>query len=483
MTTINALITEHEALQQAEEVDLDRVQALVARVREAGAYIKEAETRNQLNAILAHWANVVFEREGARPATDLAPYREVVRLEELDPPEPPRTSLTDVMTWAGWLLAVLLVVLVIFTVVSLWPDAAARPTPTPTIQPTPTLPVIPTASSSKTAAEPGTIPWWVWGLPVAIVGMGAAVFFITRMPRGVKVKQRHPETTRSALALRALPWWIWAGAVVVVLGIAAVALLSSGIVKLPSSETPQPPTATIPVATTAAPTPTTQPPPTVTPTPAPPTATPTATAIPLPADEAQGDVATYDTGAPVADAPGGFDLRRAGIAQDLAIDLQPGAAIPLDLGACAGEGEALLWMALYAAIPEQPGAFSDWTFALDLDGDPATGRPPGTRRIDVGLGDDAIIGVSYDPGAGAFEPYLLIWQTTAGTWQAGPDIIKVCVDPTRTLLGLAFPLQTLAEQVTQANGVTLNPDAVRGRAAVLTTIGGQRTIDLYPNEQ
>jgi len=55
------------------------------------------------------------------------------------------------------------------------------------------------------------------------------------------------------------------------------------------------------------------------------------------------------------------------------------------------------------------------------------------------------------------------------------------VDESRTLIGLALPLETLAQTVAQITDVTLVPEAVKGRAAVLSYAGEQAVIDFYPD--
>ena len=228
------------------------------------------------------------------------------------------------------------------------------------------------------------------------------------------------------------------------------------------------------VACTPLPTlvPTTAPTPTATPTPEP-------TPLPPPADP-QGDVSAYESGTPVEGAPNSADIRAASVAPDLRVDLQPSAGIPEELAGWASEGEALLWISLYEPVPNPP-AYTDWLFALDLDGNTATGRPAGSARINPDLGDEAVVGVLYDPASGEYTPYFLVWDPEQGGWTDGPDVVRFTLDESRTAVGLALPLEILTQTVLQTTGATLVPGDVKGRAAVLSFAGEQAVVDFYPN--
>jgi len=230
------------------------------------------------------------------------------------------------------------------------------------------------------------------------------------------------------------------------------------------------------------PTPSPVPSPTSTPTPiSTPTATPTPEPTPLPPADPQGDVGAYDSGAPVEGVPTGVDIRAASVGADLRVELQPTAGVPAALEGWASEGEVLLWVTLYEPVPAPPAVFTDWLFVLDLDGDTATGRPAGAARINPDLGTEAAAGVSYSPAIGEYEPYLWIWDPTQEKWTEEPDVVRFYLDESRTLIGLALPLETLTQSVAQTTGVTLVPEAVKGRVAVLSLAGEQAVIDFYPN--
>jgi hypothetical protein len=226
------------------------------------------------------------------------------------------------------------------------------------------------------------------------------------------------------------------------------------------------------------PTPTPVPSPTPTPTP---TATPTLEPTPTPPADLQGDVGSYESGAPVEGAPAGVDIRAASVAPDLRVDLQPTEGVPAELAGWASEGEALLWIALHEPIPAPPAVFIDWLFALDLDGDITTGRPAGTGRVNPDLGTEATIGVSYSPASGEYEPYFWVWDPAQEDWTEVADEVRLYLSESRTLIGLALPLETLTQNVAQTTGVTVVPEAVKGRAGALSYAGAQGVIDFYPD--
>ena len=226
------------------------------------------------------------------------------------------------------------------------------------------------------------------------------------------------------------------------------------------------------------PPPTAAPPTPSTPTP---TATPTPGVIAPPSADPQGDVGAYDNGAPVEGVPAGVDISAANAAADLHVTLQPSDGVPGELAGWATAEEILLWISLHEPIPNPPLVYMDWLFVLDVDGNTATGRPAGSRRINPDLGDEVVIGVSYDPATGSYEPYFLVWDAAQGQWATGPEGIRYYVSDSRTVVGLALPLETLTQAVSQTANVTLDPEAVKGRAAGDSYVGEQRVIDFYPD--
>ncbi|MCS7281743.1 MAG: hypothetical protein NZ769_00030 [Anaerolineae bacterium] len=212
------------------------------------------------------------------------------------------------------------------------------------------------------------------------------------------------------------------------------------------------------------------PPPTPTPLPTP-TPVPTPTPTPVPEADPAGDLTVYLSGA-AANAPfNGLDIRNAPLAPDGRLDLQAPLPFP-DLAAWVQAGEQVFWVTLQAPIPETLPVRADWFFVLDLDGNPQTGRPPGTRPANRGLGDEVAVGVYYDPTVGGFRSYLLLWNAARREFADGGEP-RFWVSPDRTTLAVAVPLETL-----RARGFV--PEAARGRAIALAYVTPEPVADFYP---
>jgi len=245
-----------------------------------------------------------------------------------------------------------------------------------------------------------------------------------------------------------------------------------------------------PPASSGEPTVTVESPVSVMPTVPPPTWTPEPTEVPAPTDtpmpepttpvfpvDAQDDAVVYETGDPVEEIPDGIDIRVASIGADMAVALESPEEVPEALDGWATEDEVLLWVELYEPVPEEPAEKLEWFFALDMDGDTATGRPAGQRPINPDLGYEAAIALAYDPGTGAYSTYCLVWA--AGSWVAGPDV-RYTIDESATLIGLAISREELIQSVADNSGVTAVPDGVKGRAAAFSATGQARITDFYP---
>jgi len=227
---------------------------------------------------------------------------------------------------------------------------------------------------------------------------------------------------------------------------------------------------------TCTPVPTRTPVPTVAPSP-----TPTPEPTPIPPADPQGDVTAYESGAPIEAPPPGLDIRAASAADDLKVVLQPIAGVPEALTGWAGENDVLLWISLYEPVPTSLAVYTDWLFVLDLDGDTTTGRPAGSARINPDLGTEAALGVSFNATAGQYEPYFWVWDPAQDDWTEVAGVSRFIIDDSRTIVGLAVPLETLTRSVAETTGVTVAPEAVKGRAAALTFVGDQAVIDFYPD--
>ncbi len=226
------------------------------------------------------------------------------------------------------------------------------------------------------------------------------------------------------------------------------------------------------------PTPTATPIPAASPTPLP-TPTPTPSVTPSVDLDPEGDVRNYETGEIIESPPPGVDIRAASVAPDMSIALQPTDDTPAELAAWWEEGEALFWISLYDAVPDPPVRTMNWLVVLDVDGNPETGRPLGSRLINPDIGDEMAIGVTYDNTTGEYDPYCLVWED--GAWTSGPEIRYTFAD-SRTVVGLAVSLEALEAALTGAGAAALVPEEIRARAAAETYMGdGTRVIDFYPD--
>jgi hypothetical protein len=215
-----------------------------------------------------------------------------------------------------------------------------------------------------------------------------------------------------------------------------------------------------------------------------PTATPvptvavTETPVPEPtvefAPDAQGDVVDYNTGTPVEGAPTGLDIKAASVGSDMRVALQPASGVPEELEGWATEGEALIWITLHDPVPE--GSRIRWFVVLDVDGSGSTGRAPGTLDINTGLGDE--IAVMVDHGTGQVTAW--VWDNASG-FVDGPGGARYTVTESGTVVGIALPLEAFTQAVSQRAGVTVAPEAVKGRVAADAFLGEQRIIDYYTN--
>ncbi|NLF03100.1 MAG: hypothetical protein GX601_19225 [Anaerolineales bacterium] len=196
-------------------------------------------------------------------------------------------------------------------------------------------------------------------------------------------------------------------------------------------------------------------------------------------NDAQGDVLTYEGAAPTTAAPAGVDIRSASVAADGRISVEPVAGTPQELLDWTQEGEMLLWISLYEPVQDPPTVYTYWLFALDMDGDPATGRTPGTARINPDLGDEATVGVYFDPTSGAYVPDLSVWDSAQASWVTITDGARYYFSEDRTLIGLAVPYEPLVSQVASRSNVTAAPEAIRGRAGALSYAGDQPVVDFY----
>ena len=221
-------------------------------------------------------------------------------------------------------------------------------------------------------------------------------------------------------------------------------------------------------------------PPTLTPTPTgtppgapPPKPTPTATAtrLPLPTPTAtlapavcldrSGDLARYDTLTPVTATVPGADLARASFDAETSL---------------------ILWMTLYQPVPDAPDVERFWLFALDTDGDRATGRPLGDGAINPDIGVEVTIGVTWSPELGPEpEPYIFIWNADTGTSDRRTEGVEASFSRARDAVFLRIELDLLARLVSEFSGTVPDWDRMIVRAGTLAMTDEGMVVDFCPD--
>ncbi len=214
------------------------------------------------------------------------------------------------------------------------------------------------------------------------------------------------------------------------------------------------------------------------------TATPTVAPSPTPeaaaaAEDAQGDVLTYEGGVPAESVPAGIDIRAASIGPGLSLQLEPSSATPSELLSWVQEGETLLWITTYEPIPDD--VYPYWVFALDTDANTETGRPAGSARINPDMGDEATVNLYYDSNKGEYVAELSVWSPAQGDWVVTTQPVRYIISESRTVIGMALSLDGLTAEVAQTSNVTVVPGNIRARAAALSYAGQESVIDFYPD--
>jgi hypothetical protein len=226
-----------------------------------------------------------------------------------------------------------------------------------------------------------------------------------------------------------------------------------------------------------------------------PTVTPTATASSSPTSaptqtsapastlffDAADDLVDFDTLAPIAAAPPGTDIR----ATCFDGERQLVQAIPKELTGDISdwdmESNVILWITFQEPVPEIPDMERYWIFALDVDGDTATGRPVSEGIINPDIGVEATIGVHSNPAAGIeLAPYALIWNGQLGTSETQTLALEARLSTTRDALFVRVPAEPLAETIRTLSEVEPNWDRATGRTLTTATTGEGTVADFAP---
>ncbi len=196
------------------------------------------------------------------------------------------------------------------------------------------------------------------------------------------------------------------------------------------------------------------------------TETPPTIVPPPPPDPANDE--TWLVGGEAVDAPpAGVDIAGCNVNTDTLVHL--GLTVPLTVEVVTDTEQLHIWLTLREPVPAGRDLTYHFLVALDLDGDPDTGRPPGAGYINPELGTEVGAGVFLYPD-GELEPYLFIWDTARGDWAgaaATPDIVQTTLNESRDIVVFTFPLERLSAAVEELSGVTLTPGNLKGRTAII----------------
>ena len=194
---------------------------------------------------------------------------------------------------------------------------------------------------------------------------------------------------------------------------------------------------------------------------------------PQPADhplqDALADITDLAGGVAVASPPAGVDIAVCNLTSETLVLHELPAPAALLTGTTSSTETLTLWCTLHTPIPAQRTLTYHLLVALDVDGDAATGRPPGDGHINPELGTEIGAGVFLQPD-GELEPYIYAWSSILGDWDGDtPDIVTVQLNAERDGVRLDFPLAELRATVEEISGVTLQLDSLRGRMAVIAS--------------
>jgi hypothetical protein len=193
------------------------------------------------------------------------------------------------------------------------------------------------------------------------------------------------------------------------------------------------------------------------------------------------DLVSFDTLEPVALAPPGTDIRATcfdeelGLVQTIPKELR-GDISDWDLGT-----NMILWATFHEPVPTIPDMERYWIFALDVDGDTATGRPIGEGIINPDLGVEATLGVHSNPEAGIeLAPYALLWNDRLGTSETQTLELEARLSATRGTLFVRIPLELLTETIRALSEVEPNWNRAIGRTLSTATTGERTVADFAP---
>jgi hypothetical protein len=214
-----------------------------------------------------------------------------------------------------------------------------------------------------------------------------------------------------------------------------------------------------------------------------PTTAPTQTSSPSPSIffDGVGDLVSFDTLEPVSVAPPGTDIRAACFSGGRQLMRTIPAELAGEISDWDTEENLILWLAFHQPVPTASDMERFWIFALDTDGDTATGRPVGEGIINPDIGVEATIGVHSDPATGIeLAPYILVWNARLATSESQTLDLEARLSAARDALFIRVPVGSLTETIKTLSKVEPNWDQTIGRALATATTSEGTVADFAP---
>jgi hypothetical protein len=197
--------------------------------------------------------------------------------------------------------------------------------------------------------------------------------------------------------------------------------------------------------------------------------------------DAVGDLVSFDTLEAVAIAPPGTDIRAACFSSERQLMRTVPEELASEISDWNAEENLVLWLTFHEPVPMVPDMERYWIFALDTDGNTATGRPIDEGKINPDIGVEVTIGVHSNPTAGIeLSPYMMIWNTRLATSELVAMELDARLSTTRDALFVRIPEKQLAETIRAVSGVEPNWNQAVGRALATATTNEGTVADFAP---
>ncbi|MFN2269686.1 MAG: hypothetical protein ACK2US_02535 [Anaerolineae bacterium] len=215
----------------------------------------------------------------------------------------------------------------------------------------------------------------------------------------------------------------------------------------------------------------------------PPSPVPTQTSAPASTVffDAAGDLVSFDTLAPIAFAPPGTDIRSACFNSERRLMRTVPEELAGEISDWNAEENLVLWLTFHEPVPTVPDMERYWIFALDTDGNTATGRPVDEGKINPDIGVEVTIGVHSNPAAGIeLAPYIMVWNTRLATSESLTLEMEARLSAARDALFVRVPADLLTEIIRSFSEVEPNWDQATGRALATATTSEGAVADFAP---